>query len=342
MDLARAKQRLDVALTASSTGIWEISLPSGKIYLDDFSHSIFGLYPGTFDGRYASLMEHVDDADREAVDTALRVAMVRETDFSIEFGIHTSKGEKKYLNARGQVIYDADVTKRFTGTITDITEKKQLELETEQLKENQQQEIRAASLQAEENAKRSISESLHDSVGQILYAMRINLEQLKEQQGNPHYKQASRLLDQAVREVRDLSFELAPSILKDFGLMATLQEMSRRLSNDSLAVKVSGSDVSHLEMPMMVNIYRIVQELVNNSIKHGGASQVNIHISNKKDTIDIRVKDNGKGFSVNKVAQSPSGTGLSSIRNRINLYHGSMNIESAPGKGTNVFIQLKQ
>jgi signal transduction histidine kinase len=124
--------------------------------------------------------------------------------------------------------------------------------------------------------------------------------------------------------------------------MATLQEMSRRLSNDSLAVKVSGSDVSHLEMPMMVNIYRIVQELVNNSIKHGGASQVNIHISNKKDTIDIRVKDNGKGFSVNKVAQSPSGTGLSSIRNRINLYHGSMNIESAPGKGTNVFIQLKQ
>jgi two-component system NarL family sensor kinase len=92
--------------------------------------------------------------------------------------------------------------------------------------------------------------------------------------------------------------------------------MARRLSTQSLSVKRLGTDLSNLEMNMAVNIYRIVQELVNNSIKHGGASQINIEFARKRNTIHIQVKDNGKGFQAHKRSHSSSGTGLSSIRNR--------------------------
>ena len=342
LELLKAKQRLDVALSASLTGIWEIDTTNGKIYLDDFSHSIFGLRPSNFDGKYTSLMRFIDDADHEAVDCALRTAMVREKDFNIEFSIHTSDGKHKHINAKGQIIYDENVNKRFTGTITDITEKKRLETETLTLKENQQHNITSASLQAEETARRSISESLHDSVGQMLYAMKINLDQLKVVEDDPYYKQVHQLLNQVIHDVRDLSFELAPSILKDFGLTTTLKEMSRRLSTQNLSVKVLGPDLGQLEMNMAVNIYRIVQELVNNSIKHAQAKQVSIELGKKRNTIYIQVKDDGKGFPANRRSHITSGTGLSSIRNRLNLYHGTMDIESHENKGTIVSVRLKQ
>ncbi|MGN6640244.1 MAG: PAS domain-containing sensor histidine kinase [Mucilaginibacter sp.] len=234
LELEKARQRLNAALTASLTGIWEIKLPSGEIYLDDFSKRILGIQQYEFDGKYSSLINLIDQADREMVDMALRTALVRNRDLNVEFSIHTPSGEHKYINARGQLIYDEGENRHMAGAVTDITEKKLMELEASRLKETQQLEITASSLQAEENARQSISESLHDSVGQLLYALKINLEHLKTDNPGPHYKQASDLLNQVIHEVRNLSFELAPSILKDFGLIATIEEMARRLSTDEL------------------------------------------------------------------------------------------------------------
>ncbi|HEY9000306.1 MAG TPA: PAS domain S-box protein [Mucilaginibacter sp.] len=341
LELQRARQRLDAALSASLTGTFEIRLPLGEIFLDNFSKTIFGIEPNDFDGKYSSLMRLINKADQEVVDAALRTTMVRGKDFNIEFSIHTPSRERKYINARGQVVYE-DEQSRIAGTVMDITEKKLMELESSAMKERQQQEIRAASLQAEENARRSISESLHDSVGQILYALKINMELLKCDSIDPHYTQASELLTRAISEVRNLSFELAPAILKDFGIVATIEEMARRLSTDGLSVKLKSTFSGNTEMQLMVNIYRIVQELVNNSIKHAEASQVNIELFKKKSDIHIEVRDNGKGFRPGKPSAKPTGTGLSSIRNRLTVYNGSMNIESVPGKGTSVSIRLKQ
>jgi PAS domain S-box-containing protein len=342
LELQKARQRLDAALSASLTGIWEIRLPSGDIYLDDFARSIFGVKLYGFDGKYSSLLKLIDDTDREAVDAALRTTLVRDKDFNIEFSIHVPAGEHKYIHARGQLIHDDGESRRVAGTVTDITEKKQMELETLQLKESQQHEIMAAALQAEENARQSISESLHDSVAQILYALKINLEHLKSDKPDPYYNQASQLLDQAIHDVRNLSFELAPSILKDFGLATTIEEMARRLSTEALSIRAKCSQVGRLDMPIMVNIYRIVQELVNNAIKHAQASQINIELFKNRSFIHIKVSDNGKGFQPVKAQAKPAGTGLSSIRNRLHLYKGSMDIEPAPGNGTIVSIRLKQ
>jgi PAS domain S-box-containing protein len=342
LELKQARQRLEAALSASLTGIWEIKLPSGEVYLDNFSKSIFEISSDDFDGKYSSLMKLIGSTDRETVDSALRTTLVRNKDFNVEFSILTPAGKQKYINARGQTIYKENESRRIAGTVTDITEKKLMELETARLKESQQQDIRAASIQAEENARRSISESLHDSVGQMLYALKINLEQLRGDQPGPYYAQASDLLRQVITEVRNLSFELAPAILKDFGVVATIEEMARRLSTERLLIKVKRASIGHLDMPLMVNIYRMVQELVNNSIKHAEASEVIIGLFKKSSEIHIQVSDNGKGFRPGKPSAKPTGTGLSSIRNRLNMHNGSLNVESVHGKGTTVTIRLKQ
>ncbi|MBV8388252.1 MAG: PAS domain S-box protein [Mucilaginibacter sp.] len=341
LQLKNVQRRLEVALNASLTGIWEIDIQSGQVYLDNFCHLLFGLVSDDFDGKYASFLAFVDEAERENVDSTLRVAIVRETDFNIEFSIHTRDKVHKYVNARGKIVY-GDEDRRFTGTITDITERKKMELETRQLKEDQQQQITEAALQAEENARRNISESLHDSIGQTLYAIRLNLQHLHGSEAEAYLKQAEQLLDQCIRDVRNLSFELAPAILKDFGLTATLQEMANRLSNKDLAINVQTNGIARLEMNLMINIYRIVQELVNNSVKHSGGNLVNISLFKKGHTIHIEVTDNGKGFTPEKKKQKPNGSGLSSIRNRLTLYQGMMEIESGAEKGTRVVIKMKQ
>lgn len=202
--------------------------------------------------------------------------------------------------------------------------------------------ILAAGLQAEENEKKRISEVLHNGIAQMLYAVKLNIDQLKNTEEKPSYDHLMQLLNQSIRDVRNISFELAPSILTDFGLAATLEDMAFRLSSNNLKV---GTKVSHtcksLPFQTQLNIFRIVQELVNNSIKHAQASNISIDVNKKVKNTFITVADNGIGFETNNTAETPKGIGLSSIKNRLRLYIGTLNIESSPQTGTTVQISLK-
>jgi signal transduction histidine kinase len=194
-------------------------------------------------------------------------------------------------------------------------------------------------LTAEENERKRMSEALHDSVGQLLYGVKLQLSQLNSS-GQPDVtKQINDLLDTAIRETRNLSFELSPAILVDFGLKDALEELARRLSlpNFHIVPDVKGFR-GRLDLTLETYIFRIVQELINNCMKHANATSVQININiNKK--ITIEVIDNGQGFLV-KTTGKPKGTGFSSIRNRISVYNGSFHVDSEPGKGTQVKVVL--
>jgi PAS domain S-box-containing protein len=342
MQLQESKKYLDLALNVTSTGIWEVNVLHGNVKLDDFSFSIFGIEPKNFDGKYNSLLNLIDVNDRERVDAALRSAMVREKEFNTEFRICNITDEPRYVAARGQIVQD-EKSRRLVGIISDITEKKELERKAAQLKESQRLMLVAAALQGEENERKRISEALHDSVGQMLYAIKLNFQQLKGILNTVVYEQTGQLLDQTIRDVRNISFELAPSILTDFGLAATLEEMSKRLSGKNLEVSciVKGIDAK-LDKDFALNIFRIVQELVGNSIKHGKPDKIWVDLHAKNSLILIEVKDNGEGFKLGYEQGPNKGTGLSSIRNRINLYQGKMDIGSVNQKGALIKISLKQ
>ena len=341
--LKEAKKTLDFALNASSTGIWEIDITTSKVYLDDFCCRLYGFNPDDFNGQYETLLNGIHTDDRKNVDDNIRRTIFNDNDFNIRFRTNSFGKDLRYIHARAQVIKERDEKKRFIGTFTDISEKTVIEQEAAQIKEEQQQMILAAGLLAEEKEKKRISEVLHDGIAQMLYAIKLNIFSFKEGPGKPEvFEQVNQLLNQSIRDIRNISFELAPSILTDFGLGPTLEDLTGRLSNSQLhfTTKVSGIHKT-IDFQLQLNIFRIIQELINNAIKHATASKIAIEVIKKNKDIAVTVSDNGIGFEPENQTEPPKGIGLSSIKNRLRLYKGTIKIESGPETGTTVYINLK-
>ncbi|RYE11897.1 MAG: PAS domain S-box protein [Sphingobacteriaceae bacterium] len=340
--LQEAKTRLEIGLSASLTGIWEIDIITGKVFLDKFCCSLFGLDFDCFDAKYDTLLNQIHPNDRKNVELHIRHTIIAEKPFNIRFRTVSADQNIKYIQGRAQVIRDKADKKRFIGTFTDISEKMIMELETIRVKEENQQMILAAGLQAEENEKKRISEVLHNGIAQMLYAIKLNIDQVKKASDVATFEQITTLLNQSIKDIRNISFELAPSILTDFGLAATLEDMAARLCGKQLFIqsKVFNFDQNQ-NFQLQLNIFRMIQELVNNAIRHASPTNIRIEVIKKHKTISVAVADNGTGFKNYEDAAVPKGIGLSSIRNRLRLYKGNMRIEPQPAGGTIVNISLK-
>lgn len=341
-ELKEAKKTLEIALNASLTGIWEIDISTGKVYLDDFCCLLYGFKPDSFDERYDTMINAIHPIDRKYVDENIRKTIYQEKEFNIKFRTQHDDGSIRYIQARAQIIKSTDNRSRFIGTFIDISEKTVYEQEVIRVKEQQQQMVLAAGLQAEENEKKRISEVLHNGIAQMLYAIKLNIEEAKKKPDNIIFKQIQDLLNQSIKDIRNISFELAPSILTDFGLGATLEDLAHRLSNNQLSITTKVSNFSNsLEFQLQLNIFRIIQELISNSIKHAHADKIQVEVGKNNKLITISVSDNGVGFEEQSDTKVPRGIGLISIKNRLRLYKGTLKIESRPKAGSTVNISLK-
>jgi len=335
--LSEISERLQLAMDTSLAGTWELHLPSMHFYLDERNNNICDAGPGKFDNTYSSFIGLIHPDDRFMVDQHFRTAINggKEIDIGCRF---VNKGQVHFASIRGRLVYTAvPASQRFVGIIWDVTEKKVLEEKADASRMDRQKEITIAALHAEENERKRISEALHDSVSQLLYGIKL---QLAEKDYVEAINKANKLLDVAIKETRNISFELAPSILTDFGLPATIDELCQRLSTPHVQIdaQILGFN-ARSELFLEGTIFRIIQELVNNCMKHSRASY--IHISLKKGRlIEILVTDNGRGFEYEKLNRKTTGAGLTSIKNRLTLYNGKLDISSAPGKGTTVRVQL--
>jgi signal transduction histidine kinase len=198
-----------------------------------------------------------------------------------------------------------------------------------------EKEITLATLLAEEKERKRISEALHDSVSQLLYGVKLHLAEGDQQA----IAKANRLLDHAIEETRNISFALAPSTLSEFGLPATLDELCNRLSTAHMKItcKAVGFDARG-DLLVECNIFRIIQELVNNGIKHSNGNYIHVCLR-KTNKIEVTVSDNGKGFNHNQPNQR-LGTGLTSIKNRVKVFNGSFVIASSGREGTRITINI--
>jgi PAS domain S-box-containing protein len=339
--LSEIKNRLELALEASHAGTWEYDLKTGLFSMDDANYEVCGLDAANFNGQYKSFVNIIHPGDREKLDSALRTAVNHEKELNVDCRVLREEA-LCHISIRGHVVAGQRKSKRFLGTMMDITDKKILEEESSQLKIDQHKRIAAAIFQTEENERKRISELLHDSVSQLLYGIKLNLQQLKADEENDNaLTTINSLLNDAVKETRNISFELAPSVLTDFGLPVTIEELAKRFSTQQLHIKTKVTGLtSRLSLTIELVIFRLIQELLNNCIKHSKADKVIIGIKKSK-LLEIEVKDNGIGFNVTEQESRPTGSGLSSIRNRLNFYNGTMRIKSQPGEGTTAHISLK-
>jgi two-component system, NarL family, sensor kinase len=218
---------------------------------------------------------------------------------------------------------------------------------SEQLKRTQmefdhQQRMMQAELESQENERRRLAADLHDSIGGMLSAIRVGISTISKQSADPTIEQTKRMLDDTITSVRRISRDLMPSTLERFGLVQAIHEMCERFSfTTKLPIHFhEHGELSGLEKNKELMLFRITQELINNTIKHAQASNLDIHIE-AGDTLKIVAEDDGIGFNIDEQLNSGrKGLGLFSIQNRSSLLGATLEYDKERKKGTRVTLTL--
>jgi len=224
--------------------------------------------------------------------------------------------------------------------VRDVTERDKLVEVATQLRLRRQQEVLSAVLATQEIERRRIAEALHNSLGQLLYATKLSLEGRDGVSAPP--RDSLNLLEEAIRATRTISFELTPSILEDFGLRTALGELIKRIAPARLPVQLLLVNLDKRLLPEVeIAVYRMVQELLNNVMKHAQATEVIVHVAREHGRIAVSVEDNGRGFEPIALTEQPlTGIGLPGVRNRVALLGGEVIINSRLGRGTIISFEL--
>lgn len=192
-------------------------------------------------------------------------------------------------------------------------------------------------LDAENKERQRIASELHDSLGQLLSAARMNLSLLDMDQ--PMIKKASAVIDEAAREVRHISHNLMPASLKELGLPAALKQMCRTMCpNDHPQILMDLNTYCAQSEDREMALYRMIQELLTNSIRHGQARTIHIKLSCDKDILSLVIADDGIGFDIYN--PNGEGLGLKNIRTRCELMKGRFEFTSSKQQGSTFCIYL--
>ena len=224
-----------------------------------------------------------------------------------------------------------------------------LEDAREELQE-QQRRLKSISkrwIDTQELERRNLARNLHDDVGQILTALRINLDSGRrasdpDSSAARMLSKSTGLVDSAIDSIRQLSFSLRPSLLDDLGLSAAIRENSSRLLQNAdvdLELSIEGDD-KNVDPEIGITAFRVSQEAISNVLKHAEARHVKIHIATGDASLCVDISDDGKGFESEADRNLSEHFGLASMRERAALAGGSTTIESKPGIGTSIRVCL--
>jgi two-component system NarL family sensor kinase len=201
-------------------------------------------------------------------------------------------------------------------------------------------------LQGEETERSRLARDLHDGLGGLLSGIKLTLMNMKgnsiiTQEAIDMYDHALGLLDTSIKELRHVAHNLMPETLFRYGLRQTLSDFCEGIGNKGLKVSFSfyGVDKRYNEK-LEIASYRIIQELVNNAMKHAEASEINVQLVSEEERLSITVQDNGKGIDL-KTSGESSGKGLANIRSRVASFGGHFDLSSEHGKGTEAIIEFK-
>lgn len=218
--------------------------------------------------------------------------------------------------------------------------KNTLLLEKRQMAVQFEQTLLQSKLEIQEQTFADISREIHDNIGQVLSLARINLNTMAEPAENPKINLVDELMEKAITDLRNLSHSLDADLMRKKGWLEPTQKLLRDLEK-------SGKYVTRLFIsenpPTLGNdkpiiLFRMIQEIVNNIIKHAGANLIELSVSKDKDRLQISLKDNGKGFSKEKIS---AGAGLRNLENRARMIAADLDIDSEPGNGTTITISVK-
>lgn len=203
-----------------------------------------------------------------------------------------------------------------------------------------------AVIEAEENERVRIANDLHDGIGQLFSTVKMNLSGIEDQlsfqddRTRYNFENTLQLVDESCREVRNISHQMAPNILLKTGLVSAIRDFILKVDEHRLKINLEVDGLSErLELHTETVLFRVIQESVNNVIKHAKATLLDIQLVKDEEGLSVMIEDNGQGFNLSRLNKF-EGMGLRNMRTRVEYLKGKIDFDSSEGKGTVVSIWL--
>lgn len=333
---------------------------SKERYRELFENSKDAIYVHDLDGRYVSVNRAAEELSGYSRAEILgqhfstficphhldkvQERLFRKLTFPVETAyeaeIICKDGSRKPIEISSRMIYRDGQVAGIQGTARDITERKRAQ---EALQTYARRLIDAA-----EAERQNIALELHDEIGQVLTAVRLSLQRIQKtcqtDKCLPHVRDGIEIVDEALSRVRELSFELRPSLLDDLGLAAALRwYVSRYTDRTGIKAEVMGaSQVRGIPQKVEIACFRIIQEALTNTARHSHATEATIYIERTKGRLRLTVSDNGSGFQSERLLDglAASALGLRGMQERALAVDAQIEINSIIGKGTQVIVDV--
>ncbi len=342
LKIEEANNRYVYASRATNDPLWDWDIKSNEILWNN-KVSIFG-YPDCLRKNNLWRLTNIHPEDAERIGN--RINELLETSFdqwSEQYRFRCADGSYKHISDRGFVLRDKNnLPHRMIGTMQDITEQVLGQQKQENEKEENQKAILKAEIESQEKQRNQIGSELHDNVNQILAAANMHLSLIKkgdETRAFEFINESKNLIKKAVDEIRKLTHNIDTSHLDKM----KLSEALKVLIGDVNALNVIDIKMNHsvdnidIPAPVVLTVYRIIQEQLNNILKHAEATEVRIQLHAVDDLIKLNITDNGKGANLETVKRS---MGLSNMKNRAKAYDGKVDFFTTPHKGFTVAVEI--
>jgi PAS domain S-box-containing protein len=334
-ELQKSREQYALAVEGTSDGLWDWNVRTGAIEFTPRGRTLLGIAPGDPADRIDAWEERIHPDDRGQVLGALRAHLEGDAPgFRAEYRLWPQGGGTRWILARGKALRDpSGQAVRLVGALTDVSERR--------LAEEAIRDLSRRLIEAQEDERARLARELHDDLTQRLARLAIDAGRAEQEGSGSPAAEAMCLVRQGLvrlsEDVHALSYRLHPSLLDDLGLAEALRvECDRFRGLSGIAV-----DLALRELPQAISrsaaicLFRIAQEALTNVDRHARAHTVEVRLRGLDGGLQLAVQDDGLGFDPAAVKGRRS-LGHASMRERVRLAGGELDIESAPGHGTTV------
>ncbi len=332
-------KRYNILSMATMEGLWDWNMLTGQLYYNSNIKRLFGFDDAELQKGYAWWESNIHPDDQEKVLNSMNAALqlTHLTNIKNEYRFACNDGSYKTINDCFSILRDAEGRPfRLIVSMHDVTEQRDLQKQVAEKEIIYRRQLARTVMDAQESERRKLAEELHDNVNQLLGVVKLYIEHsiANNEVRDSLLKKSNEYIDRVIEELRNLSKNLAPPLLAELGLRDSLMSIAEAITEVqpiNIQVDVDQLHETTLTDSHKLMLYRIVQEQLNNIMKHANAKNVLVHAARKNNKVLLVITDDGTGADL--AADNLQGMGLRNIRNRIELYHGKTNFQTSPGKG---------
>jgi PAS domain S-box-containing protein len=339
--IKEVNDRLLILTKATFDGIWEWDMQSGKIFRNDALMNIIG-YQHEHTKGLSWWFRRIHPEDRNRVSDTVKVTAEKNLlSWEEQYRFRCADGYYKHIRDRGYIVYESGLPVIMIGFLQDISNLKQLENQLVEEKLEKQKEISETIIRVQEKERTRIGHELHDNVNQILSTVKLFVDMITpiSSEQEPFKEKSLQYILLAIEEIRKLSKEMVEPQLQNAGLIKSVNSLIEDIHlSTNININFSYDEENEYLSPgKKITLFRIIQEQLKNVLNHSKAKKVEICLRTNEKDIQLQITDDGIGFFPRK---SHRGIGLSNIYERTRFYNGYAEIQSSPGKGCTMIVNI--